>query len=143
MIMRRRSRKRFMADINVVPYIDVMLVLLVIFMVTAPLLQQGVEIDLPKVADTQSLPTEEQKPIILSVDRNGVYFLNVAENPRQPLDAERVLARAAEVLRASPRLPVLVKADQRVDYGAVVRAMVLLQRAGAAKVGLLTELPES
>lgn len=143
MIMRRRSRKRLMGDINVVPYIDVMLVLLVIFMVTVPLLQQGVEIDLPKVADTQSLPTEEQKPVILSVDRNGVYFLNVADNPQQPLDADRVLARAAEVLRANPRLPVLVKADQRVDYGTVVRAMVLLQRAGAAKVGLLTELPES
>jgi biopolymer transport protein TolR len=130
-----------MADINVVPYIDVMLVLLVIFMITAPLLNQGVEIDLPKAA-SEPLPPSDQPPLILSVDRNGAYYLNLAEYPRQPLDPRSVLARTAALLRHNPGLAVLVKADRNVDYGTVVRAMVLLQQAGADKVGLSTEMPE-
>jgi len=142
MMARRSSRKRVIADINVVPYIDVMLVLLVIFMITAPLLNQGVEIDLPK-ADSEPLPPSDQPPLILSVDRQGAYYLNLADNPKQPLDSESIFTRSAALLRRNPRLPVLVKADTNVDYGTVVRAMVLLQQAGAEKVGLSTEMPES
>ena len=138
---RRSSRKRIIAEINVVPYIDVMLVLLVIFMITAPLLNQGVEIDLPKAA-SKPLPPTDQKPLILYVDRHGVYYLNLADNPRQAIDADSLLVRSTAVLKRNPQLPVLVKADKDVDYGAVVRAMLLLQSAGADKVGLSTEMPE-
>lgn len=138
---RRSSRKRVIADINVVPYIDVMLVLLVIFMITAPLLNQGVEIDLPKAASEPLLPSD-QLPLILSVDRNGAYYLNLAENPRQPIAPEKMAVTTKALLRRNPQLPVLVQADRQVDYGTVVRAMVLLQEAGADKIGLSTQMPE-
>ncbi len=140
-MLRRRVRKRFMSDINVVPYIDVMLVLLVIFMITAPLINQGVEINLPK-ATTEPLPPTQQEPFVLSVDRNGVYYLNTAENPLQAIDAEELVNRVAAALSQDPRLSVLVKADEAVNYGVVMRAMALLQQAGAAEVGLLTTLPD-
>lgn len=136
-MLKRHSRKRFIAEINVVPYIDVMLVLLVIFMITAPLLNRGVEVDLPTSA-AESLPPAEQKPLILSVDRDGAYYLNLAANPRRPLTAEGVFDLARVVLNKTPELSVLVRADETVNYGVVVRAMALLQQAGAAKVGLLT-----
>jgi biopolymer transport protein TolR len=138
---RRSKRKRLIADINVVPYIDVMLVLLVIFMVTAPLLQQGVEVDLPQ-AQAKALSSEEPKPLVLTVDHNGRYYLNLTASPGRPLDADSVFKFAADRLRRNPQLPVMVRADKNVDYGTVVRAMVLLQQAGAAKVGLLTAVPE-
>ncbi len=139
---RRNFRRRAMAEINIVPYIDVMLVLLVIFMITAPLLNQGVEVDLPQ-AQAEALATGERQPLVLSVNREGQYFLNLAERPDLPMDPDTLLARCIAVLRRDPGLPVLVRADKGVDYGTVVAAMVLLQRAGAAKVGLSTELPES
>lgn len=138
---RRNSRKRAISEINVVPYIDVMLVLLVIFMITTPLLNQGVEIDLPK-ASSEPIPPSDQPPLILSVDRNGAYYLNLSENPRQPLALDRVAVITQALLRRNPRLPVLVQADRQVDYGTVVRAMVLLKGAGADKVGLSTQMPE-
>lgn len=141
MMARRNSRKRAMAEINIVPYIDVMLVLLVIFMITAPLLNQGVEIDLPQ-ADAKPLPLNEQEPVVLSVDREGNFYLNIAEDPNRPVDAENILVRTAAVLRRNPSIQVLVQADAGVDYGTVVRAMVLLQRAGASKVGLSTQIPQ-
>jgi biopolymer transport protein TolR len=135
---RRSLRKHFIAEINVVPYIDVMLVLLVIFMITAPLLNQGVEIDLPQT-NAEQLPPREQEPLVLSVDHNGAYYINLADHPDQPLDPDRVLDLARSLLRNNPQFPVLVKADKNVNYGTVMYAMVLLQRAGAAKIGLLTE----
>jgi biopolymer transport protein TolR len=138
---RRNSRKRLIAEINVVPYIDVMLVLLVIFMITAPLLNQGVEIDLPQT-NAEQLPPHEQEPLLLSVDRNGSYYINIAEHPSQPLDPDSIFDLTRSLLLNNPQLPVLVKADENVDYGTVVYAMVLLQRAGATKVGLLTETSE-
>ena len=138
--------RRLMGDINVVPYIDVMLVLLIIFMITAPLLTQGVKVDLPK-AGAQPLDPEMLKnriPLVLSVDRTGALYLNVGGgNPRTALDADTVAARAEAALRRDPDLPVLVKADNRVEYGSVVRAMVILQKAGAKKVGFITDpLPD-
>ncbi len=140
--MARRNRsRRLLADINVVPFIDVMLVLLVIFMVTAPLLQQGVNVDLPQAA-ARTLPADEPQPLVLSVDRQGSYYLNLAANPGRPVDAAGVVDFATDLLRRNPRQPVMVRADENVDYGTVVRAMTLLQRAGAAKVGLLTEPPK-
>ena len=137
----RNKKHRPMAEINVVPYIDVMLVLLVIFMITAPLLTQGVHVDLPK-AQTQSL-TRNQEPIIVSVDADGKYYLNVAVNPSQPITKEILQQRVAAELQTGKsngkERPVFVKGDRKVDYGAVVQAMVLLKNAGAQSVGLVTE----
>lgn len=138
---RRNRRKRAMAEINIVPYIDVMLVLLVIFMITATLLNQGVEVDLPQ-AEAEPLPPSDEQPLILTVDADGAYYLN-RDNPNQALDAESVFARVTAVLRRNPRIAVLVRADRQIDYGAVVSAMVLLQRAGAEKVGLSTQPSEN
>ena len=135
-----RRRNRVIAEINVVPYIDVMLVLLVIFMITVPLLNQGVELDLPQAA-AQALPVTDSRSLILEVDRTGAYYLHRAGEPPQQVDHDTALARAAAVLLRYPGTPVLVRADRGVDYGAVVQAMVLLQQAGAPKVGLATEPP--
>jgi biopolymer transport protein TolR len=137
--------RRLMSEINVVPYIDVMLVLLIIFMVTAPLLAQGVKVELPK-AGAQPLDAELLKnsnPLVLSIDRQGRMYLNVGGNPRQALDEQLLELRTATALRRTPDLPVLLKADYRIEYGRVMNAMVILQRAGAKKVGFVSEpLPE-
>lgn len=139
-IANKQQRRRPMAEINVVPYIDVMLVLLVIFMITAPLLQQGVNVDLPK-ASAQSL-TANKEPIIVSVDAQGNYYLNIANDPDQPLDSTSIANRVAAELQSAKQQgeqrTVLVKGDAHVDYGKVVAAMVLLQQAGAGSVGLVT-----
>jgi biopolymer transport protein TolR len=135
-----RSR-RLMGEINVVPYIDVMLVLLVIFMITAPLLKEGVKVDLPKAA-AQPIDPEflaKHEPLIVTVDARGRLYVNIGRNPDQPAAESTVSARTAAVLRRDPQTPILVKADYTVPYGTVVRAMVLLQRAGASKVGFLTD----
>src|ERR1700749_1243468 len=133
--------RRLMGDINVVPYIDVMLVLLIIFMITAPLLTQGVKVELPK-AGAEPLDPEMLKnsiPLVLSVDREGRLFMNIGGNPEAALDADTVMARATAALRRNPELPVLVKADNHVEYGRVVQAMVILQKSGARKVGFITD----
>lgn len=136
-----RGKRRLMGEINVVPYIDVMLVLLIIFMVTAPLLTQGIEVDLPK-ADAEPLDVEqENEPLVLSVDREGRLYLNVGES-EEPVDAQTAAARTAAVLRRAPQTPVLVRADESVSHGVVVRAMALLQGSGAQKIGIMTDPAE-
>jgi biopolymer transport protein TolR len=132
-----------MGDINVVPYIDVMLVLLIIFMITAPLLTQGIKVELPKAPSEpiDASPVNNQEPLVLSVDARGRLFLNVGTNPDQPLDDATALLRATAALRLTPARQVLVKGDQAVNYGRVVSAMVLLQKAGASKLGFLTDPP--
>ena len=137
-----RNRK-LMGDINVVPYIDVMLVLLIIFMITAPLLTQGVKVDLPK-AGAEPLEAQRIQPLVLSVDAQGRLYLNIGGNPQTALDEDTVAARATAALRRNPETQVLVKADSAVAYGRVVQAMVILQRAGATKVGFITDpLPQA
>lgn len=131
-------KRRAMAEINVVPYIDVMLVLLIIFMITAPLLSQGVEIDLP-TAEANPISPDQQEPLVVAVNKTGDYFLNIGDQPDQPVKANLMVNRVAAVLKLRPETPVLVRGDRDVDYGSVVRAMVLLQQAGVAKVGLMTE----
>jgi biopolymer transport protein TolR len=126
-----------MGEINVVPYIDVMLVLLVIFMVTAPMLSQGIKVDLPK-AGAEPLPQDKLEPLVLSIDRDGQMYLNIGD-PRLSLTADRALEVASAAMRREPERPVLVKADTAVAYGRVVEGMVLLQRSGAKKVGFVTE----
>ncbi len=139
--MRKTRKRRLMGDINVVPYIDVMLVLLVIFMVTAPLLTQGIEVQLPEAAADPIRTPQDQEPLVLSVDADGALYLNVGDGRKSPIEAEAVVEKVGAVLRRSPATPVLLNADERVNYGAVVRAMVLLQAAGAKNVGFLTEPP--
>ena len=135
-----RPRKS-MSQINVVPYIDVMLVLLIIFMITAPLLTQGVKVELPKAGaePLDARDVKNQEPLILSVDRQGRLYLNLGADAAQPLTEQTLIARATAALRRAPQRVVLVKGDQAAAYGRVVEAMVMLQRAGASKVGFLTD----
>jgi biopolymer transport protein TolR len=137
---RTRSRK-LMGEINVVPYIDVMLVLLIIFMITAPLLTQGIKVDLPDAGAEPLDPDmlKRHEPLVLSVDKAGKMYLNIGRDKDRPVDDNTILTRTAAVLRRDPQTPVLVKADESVAYGRVVTAMVLLQRAGAEKVGFITD----
>lgn len=139
--MSRRKGRRLMAEINVVPYIDVMLVLLIIFMITAPLLQQGITVDLPN-ASAEPLDPEllrDNEPLILSIDREGRFYLNLGEDPEAPVDEATVLAVASAVVRRNAGTPVLVKADQAVSHGRVMTGYVLLQQAGADRLGILTD----
>ncbi len=139
--MARNKQRKLMGEINVVPYIDVMLVLLIIFMVTAPLLTQGIEVELPDAA-AEPLADEllrDHQPLILSVNAGGELFLNIGKDEDQPIDEVTVVARTLAVLRREPETPVLVRADEAVDFGRVVTAMVLLQQAGAEKVGFVTD----
>jgi biopolymer transport protein TolR len=129
-----------MSEINVVPYIDVMLVLLVIFMVTAPLLTQGVQVDLPK---TPAKPISEVKeePLIVSIKADGSFYVNLGQQPDQSLTLDDIRTKVAAVIRRNPETPVLVWGDVSVPYGVVVTLMSELQSAGAASVGLVTENP--
>ena len=137
----KQRRRKLMGEINVVPYIDVMLVLLIIFMITAPLLTQGVQVELPD-ANAQPIDPDllkNREPLVLSVDRDGRYYLNIGGDEDSPIGEAEVARRAGAVLGRDPVTPVLVKADERVPYGSVVRGMVLLQQAGATKIGFLTD----
>ena len=138
--MRRHSRHKPIAEINVVPYIDVMLVLLIIFMITAPIIQQGVEIELPQAA-ANPLPPEQQEPLVLTVNKAGEYFLNVGEDVDKPITTKLLVNRVAAVIKYRPDTPVMVRGDTGVEYGKVTTAMVLLQYAGVDKVGLMTDQP--
>ncbi|MDE0456228.1 MAG: protein TolR [Chromatiales bacterium] len=137
---RHRVRRRPMSEINVVPYIDVMLVLLVIFIITAPLLTQGVKVDLPQ-ADAQPLDVESQEPLVVTIDSTGSYYVNYGENQGSPVEPRVLAARVAALLRHRPGLSVVVRGDENVPYGDVVLLMTILQGAGAPSVGLMTEAP--
>ena len=130
---KRHRKKKQMAEINVVPYIDVMLVLLVIFMVTAPLLTEGVKVDLVQ-ADAKQIDSNEIEPVVLSVDIEGKYFIDT-----EVKEPEAIRAYAAAVLRRNPKVEFMVRGDKDVAYEAVVHAMVLLQQAGVPSVGLITD----
>ena len=136
--MRRTGKRKPVSEINVVPYIDVMLVLLIIFMITAPLLQQGVEIDLPQ-ASANPLPPEQREPLVITVSKTGDLYLNIGESNEKPIDEDLLGNRVAAVIKNHPQTPVLVRGDKAVEYGRVTDAMVLLQAAGVEKVGLMTE----
>jgi biopolymer transport protein TolR len=140
MATRQRKRKAPMAEMNVVPYIDVMLVLLVIFMITAPLLAQGVKVELPQAA-SEPIEREQKDPVIVTVDANGDYYLSVGEGKEKSIDSETLTARVAAVLRQEPTTPILVRGDTNTPYGEVVSLMALLQGAGVPSVGLVTETP--
>jgi len=129
-----------MSDINVVPFIDVMLVLLVIFMITTPLLTQGVKVELPKTS-ASAMSEQQKEPLIVTVDSSGNYYLNLSDKPNQPITA-RTLNHLVSTQLSQPgaeQRPVLVRGDKNANYGKVVEAMVLLQQAGAKSVGLITQ----
>ncbi len=128
-----------MSEINVVPYIDVMLVLLVIFMVTAPMLTQGISVELPKAGAEPIDDIADHQPVVLSVDAAGNLYLDIGDNEDEPISGAEVVNRVSIVIRNQPDTPILVKADRAVPYGNVVGAMVLLQRAGAKSVGFVTD----
>jgi biopolymer transport protein TolR len=135
---RQRIRKRPMSEINVVPYIDVMLVLLIIFMITAPLLAQGVKVDLPQ-ADAKPLDQKQEEPVVVSVTRAGEYSLNIGETPNKTIDRETLVNTVAAVMRLKPGTQVVVRGDKDASYGDVVHVMTLLQTAGVPGVGLMTD----
>jgi biopolymer transport protein TolR len=132
-----RHRRKPMAEINVVPYIDVMLVLLVIFMVTAPLLTPGVKVDLPQAA-ASAVDNPDRETLVVTVDRKGKLFLDERE-----IGAEALQAKVAAILRVRPQTPVLIRGDRQAAYNDVVQTMVLLQAAGVPSVGLVTQSPDN
>ncbi len=133
-----RSRRKPVADINVVPYIDVMLVLLIIFMVTAPLITSGVHVELPK-ANAAPIDPDSKPPIVASVDRDGQYYLSVNNDPNAPLSAEDLAVLVASHMQLDASNRIVVKGDGSVSYNQIVQLMVLLQRAGVPSVGLMTD----
>lgn len=139
-------KKRPMSDINVVPYIDVMLVLLVIFMITTPLLTQGVNVTLPKTK-ANAIEQKNQTPIIITVDKHGLYYLNIAPESSKPMTMRALVnlvsSNVMMAKQAGSTRPVLIRGDAAVDYGKVVTAMALLQQAGVDNVGLITESPQA
>jgi biopolymer transport protein TolR len=135
------KRRRAISEINVVPYIDVMLVLLIIFMVTAPLLKQGVEVDLP-AAPANPLNAESPEPIVITVDKNGLMFLNIAVDPDTQISADALVEQVKSAITREPRRPVMVRGDANGPYQNVVSTLVLLQQADVGSVGLVTE-PEA
>ncbi len=137
------KKRKLMGEINVVPYIDVMLVLLVIFMVTAPLLTQGVKVELPKAGAEPIEDVPDHPPLVVSVDADGNLYVNVGDEEDEPATAKEIVARVGAVIRNRPDTPVLIKADRAVPYGNVVGAMVLLQQGGADAVGFVTDPLES
>lgn len=134
---RTRVRRKLKAEINVVPYIDVMLVLLIIFMVTAPLLNLGVDIQLPQ-SSAKSLQNDKE-PVVVSVDKDGALYLTLGTTAREPIDADALVTKVSAFVRENPQVSVLVGGDERVDYGRIYQAMVLLQTAGVPKVGLMSQ----
>jgi biopolymer transport protein TolR len=133
------GRRSNMSQINVTPLVDVMLVLLIIFMVTAPLLTQGIEVELPKAGAEPIKDVPNHPPLVVSVDATGNLYINVGDDEDSPMSSNEIVARTRSVLTNRPETPVLVKADRAVQYGFVVGAMVLLQQAGAETVGFVTD----
>lgn len=136
------KRRKPMSEINVVPYIDVMLVLLVIFMITAPLLTKGVEVDLPETS-AEPMPQNPNEPIVLTVDRKGNYYLNIGDAPDKPIKHDKLKQLVSAVLKRKPDTPVLVRGDGKAEYQQIITAMSVLKSAGVPKVGLVTEPDES
>lgn len=138
MSSRQNGRRKPMGEINVVPYIDVTLVLLIIFMVTAPMLQTGVEVDLPQ-AEAEASEQKNEPPVVVSIDKEGQYFIDIGGSESEPVGAEELLVRVAAVVHNKPNIQVFIRGDKDVDYGTVVSAMAALKNAGVPKVGLMTQ----
>ena len=136
-----RVKRKRMSEINVVPYIDVMLVLLIIFMVTAPLLSQGVEVSLPE-SSAKTLDETEEEPLVVSVNRAGEYFINLGEQTDTPLESDTLVQRVRAILSQRSDKTVYIKGDREARYGQVVAMMALLQESGVRDLGLVTRSPD-
>ncbi len=134
---KHRKRRKLKSEINVVPYIDVMLVLLIIFMVTAPMLNLGVDIELPE-SDAKSISMDSE-PVLVSIARDGTLYLTLGEEKRETIEMDALAAKIAAFVRQNPKVPVLVGGDASIDYGQVYQIMVLLQQAGVPRVGLMSQ----
>ncbi|MCX7089096.1 MAG: protein TolR [Methylococcales bacterium] len=134
---RKTGRRKPIAEINVVPYIDVTLVLLIIFMITTPLLQTGVDVDLPN-AEAKTVEPKKEPPIIVSIDKQGQFFIDVGDHQEKPVEEGDVLTRVAAVIKNKPETPIFIRGDKEVDYGKVVTIMAALKNAGVPSVGLMT-----
>ena len=140
--MAKAKRRRPMAEINVVPYIDVMLVLLVIFMVAAPLMTQGIKVDLPD-ASSGPLQVDQNEPtLVVSIKADSSYYMNVGDE-EEPVELALVAERVRRIILANPGIKVLVEGDESLNYGQMINLMNVLQTAGAKSVGLITEPPSS
>ena len=137
----RRRGKRLMAEMNVVPYLDVTLVLLIIFMITAPLITQGVKVDLPQ-APSEVMEPQQEEPVVVSIDAAGNLYVDLGEKPDEPIDEDTLVTRVAGIKKYKPATEFLVRGDAGVPYGRVVEVMALMQGAGLDSVGLLTQPPE-
>ncbi len=135
---RPRKQRKINAEINVVPYIEVMTVLLVIFMLTSPMLTQGVDVNLPQVG-SDAVETDDEEPLVITVDREGQYYINVGGDDRVPISREEVASRVGKVLASAPQKLLLVRGDRDASYDKVIQLMGMLQQVGATSVGLVTE----
>ncbi|WP_421864089.1 protein TolR [Motiliproteus sp.] len=138
MIRRQKPKRKLNAEINVVPYIDVVMVLLVVFMITAPMLTQGVDVELPKVGG-EPVDSKDKEPLIVSVDAQGQYYVDVGGDPLKPVAMDVAVERVGKILASNPAKMILVRGDKKVSYEKVVELMAALQAAGAPGVGLVTE----
>ncbi|RKR06175.1 cell division and transport-associated protein TolR [Kushneria sinocarnis] len=135
---RRKGRRKLASELNVVPFIDVMLVLLVIFMITAPMINQGVEVDLPQA--TSEPIQDDNKPLIVTVDQDGNYYISLGDR-EQTVDLDNIASQVKTVLSRNPDTPVMVRGDRNVSYGQVISLMGTLQGAGVPNVGLISDPP--
>lgn len=136
-----RKKRKPMADINVVPYIDVMLVLLIVFMVTAPLLNQGIEVELPQ-ANNEALELDENlETLVVSITSNGEYFLSIGATgeDRQAVALETIATQVSQIMSANPSIQVLVEGDATADWGAMINLITILQRAGVTNPNFITQ----
>ncbi len=134
----RSTRRKPFNEINVVPYIDVTLVLLLVFMITAPLIEQGVEVDLPRTIGSQ-IDSLTEDPVVVTVDFKGSLYVNIAEHPNKPIQTNEMLSLVTAVKQLNPDLPVLIRGEKLSAYGNIVKVMALLKQANIEKVGLMTE----
>lgn len=139
---RKHGRRKPMGEINVVPYIDVTLVLLIIFMITTPMLQTGVEVDLPQAESAMVEQKEGEPPVVISIKEQGEYYINTDGQNDERIEPDVINERVALVLSTKPGTQVLISADKGVDYGTVVTVMAALKNAGVPTVGLMTKPEE-
>jgi biopolymer transport protein TolR len=136
---KKAGRRRPMAEINVVPYIDVTLVLLIIFMITTPMLQSGVEVDLPRAQAAMVEQKDDTPPLVISIQQGGNYFINSGNGEDEAISKEAIYPRVEMILKNKPETQVLINADKNIDYGTVVTTMADLKHAGVPSVSLMTK----
>jgi biopolymer transport protein TolR len=140
--MRKNRRRKPMAEINVVPYIDVTLVLLIIFMITTPMLQTGVQVELPQANSAPVEQKEDTPPIVISIKAPSDYYIKINSEDDELIQPEEINARVVAILTNKPATSVLINADSSVAYGTVVTVMAALKNAGVPNVGLMTKSDE-